>query len=154
VGSTIDEIDEMEPQREVESGQAFELPPDQAPTEGSIPIEGSEPVSDEVAWAKEQISGAIVDVLTELGTEIRRSVQHYQRQHRQEEITNIIISGGSAVMPGLASFIGAEVGIPAEVADPFVNIETASEEVSQVYLNDISPMLSIAVGLALRDMFE
>jgi len=148
-----DDVDEMATRLDVDA-QAYELPlePEAAPAGGSAKAE--EPLPEEVTWAKEHVSDALVDPLAELATEIRRSVQHYQRQHRQEQISKLLISGGSAGIAGLASFLEAEIGILAEVANPFAHIETDQEDASDAYLRDVGPTVAIAVGLALRDMVD
>ncbi len=111
-------------------------------------------IPQEVAYAREQVGEALYDRLSELATEVRRSVQHYQRGHRNEEITKLIISGGSAALPGIATFFEDELGISAEVADPFRNVQVDLTVTSEAYLRDIGPAASIAVGLALRDMLD
>ncbi len=143
--------DEHEPGGEAEA-QAPEEVGEPAATEEAA--EEAEPIAEEEQWARQQISEALVGPLTELATELQRSIQHYQRQHRQEQISTIILSGGSAGVPGLAEFLAAEVGIPAKVADPFANIQFDPDEVSKAYLRDVGPTVSIAVGLALRDMLD
>lgn len=155
-----DDVDEMATRLDVDA-QAYELPPE--PDTTLTPPTGKpdeqaeeqgEPEPDEVRWAKEHISDALVDPLSELGTEIRRSVQHYQRGHRNEQISKLLVSGGSAAIPGLAGFLEAEIGIVTEVANPFLNIETDPDDASAAYLHDIGPAVAIAVGLALRDMTD
>jgi len=166
-----DDADAMATRLDMDA-QAYELPPDQTaePEEEEYRLPGeeeeeavegaeagaeeAEPVPEEVRQAREQVSEALFDVLNELATEVRRSVQHYQRHHRQEQISALLLSGGSAVMCGLADFLGAEVGLPARVADPFANIQIDADEVSEAYLHDVGPAVSIAVGLALRDMID
>lgn len=155
--------DEMATQVEIDTSQAYELPPDQtgAGAEEEIPAESGEGeqelierLPEEVELATQQVSEAMVDVLAELATEVRRSVQHYQRQHRDEEISRVVISGGSALIKGLDEFLGAEIGIAAEIADPYQGIEWDPAEISEAYLKDVGPITSIAVGLAMRDIIE
>ncbi|MFO7947894.1 MAG: type IV pilus assembly protein PilM [Armatimonadota bacterium] len=152
--------DEMATQVDIDASAAHELPPEQEAEEGAEagaeqPVEAApEPVSEDVGWAQQQVSEAIIDVLAEIATEVRRSVDHYQRQHRDEQISTVLLSGGSAMIPGIAQFVGAEIGLPAEVADPFKHVEYDPAEVTEAYLRDIGPIASIAVGLAMRDMIE
>ncbi|MFP3904575.1 MAG: type IV pilus assembly protein PilM, partial [Armatimonadota bacterium] len=152
--------DEMATQVDIDSSAAHELPPEQQEEEAEPESEPGaakampEPVSEEVAWARDQVSESVIDILAEIATEVRRSVDHYQRQHRDEEISTVLLSGGSAMLPGIAQFVGAEIGLPAEVADPFKYVEYDPAEVTEVYLRDIGPIAAVAVGLAMRDMTE
>ncbi len=172
VDEGAEDTDDMATRLDVDA-QSYELPPDQpveaepgaeaavaAPEESGEPaateaaVAEAEPLSEEEQWAQQQVSEALIDPLTELATELQRSIQHYQRQHRQEQISTIILSGGSASIPGLTEFLGAEIGIPAKIADPFARIQFDPDEVSEAYLRDVGPAVSIAVGLALRDMLD
>jgi type IV pilus assembly protein PilM len=86
-----------------------------------------------------------------LTTELRRSLDFYRRQHRNEAIDRLILAGGSALIPGLADFVVADLAIPTEIANPFAGL-VVSDAVSAEYLRDIGPMCVIAAGLAMRDM--
>lgn len=106
---------------------------------------------DELA-AREVVYEAIAPSLVDLATEIRRSIDFYRRQHRNEEVDRLLLSGGSAVMKGLADFMAAETGITTVVADPFEHIQCEDRAISRQYLHEIGPAMVVAVGLALRDM--
>jgi type IV pilus assembly protein PilM len=101
--------------------------------------------------ASQQIYDAIAPILGELTTELRRSLDFYRRQHRNEAIDRLILAGGSALIPGLADFVVADLAIPTEIANPFAGL-VVSDAVSAEYLRDIGPMCVIAAGLAMRDM--
>jgi len=103
------------------------------------------------AAASQQVYDAIAPIIGELTTEIRRSLDFYRRQHRNESIDRVVLIGGSAVIPGIADFVYADLGVPTEVADPFAGL-TLTGEASTEYLRDIGPMCAIAAGLAVRDM--
>jgi len=101
--------------------------------------------------AAQQIYDAIAPILGELTTELRRSLDFYRRQHRNEAIDRLVLAGGSALIPGLADFVVADLAIPTEIANPFAGL-IVPETISPEYLRDIGPMCVIAIGLAMRDM--
>ena len=101
-----------------------------------------------------QVYEAIAQPLLDLAVEVRRSLDFYRRNHRNEDIERVVISGGTAAIPGLAEFLGAEIGVPTEVANPFEYVAIDEDEVSAQYLHDIAPMCVVAAGLAMRDMFD
>ncbi len=109
------------------------------------------PPSQGTDMARQQIYDTIVPVITEVTTELRRSLDFYRRQHRNENIDRIILCGGSALLPGLAQFVAADVGIYAELADPFARLAKDPSVAPDDYLRDIGPSCAVAVGLALRD---
>jgi type IV pilus assembly protein PilM len=147
-------LDDAATQLEVDTSQAYALPPDQ-PVAAAGPVATAAvaaPVPAEVEAVREQIYEAIAQPLLDLATEVRRSLDFYRRGHRDEDIDRIYLSGGSAAIPGLAEFLGAEIGLAVELADPFEHV-VVDEEASDEYLRDVGPMCVIAVGLAMRDMF-
>ncbi|NPV49427.1 MAG: type IV pilus assembly protein PilM [Armatimonadetes bacterium] len=151
-------IDEAATQLEVDtSGHAFQLPPSQvapAPPPPSAPPEAGRFTSPEIEKVKAQVYEAIAQPLLDLATEVRRSLDFYRRNHRNEDIDRVVLSGGTALIPGLAEFIGGEIGVPTEVANPFEHVVVDGSEVTAQYLRDVAPMLVVAAGLAMRDMFD
>jgi len=90
-------------------------------------------------------------VLIDLANELRRSIEYYSTRYgRMPE--RVFLCGGTAKMPHLDEFLTRELGIPVEVADPVKNLQVTVPGVSDRYLREISPMFSVAVGLAIRDM--
>lgn len=110
--------------------------------------------SEEEQASTEIICEAIIPNLVDLANEVRRSLDFYRRQHRNEEVDRIILSGGSAVLPGLDAFITNETGITTVLAEPFSYLVVNEDEPAPEYLRDIGPAMTVAVGLALRDMVE
>lgn len=150
-------LDEAATQLEVDPGsQAYALPPDQvAPAAAAAPsaVAPVAPVPPEVEAVQAQVYEAIAQPLIDLATEVRRSLDFYRRNHRNEDIDRILISGGTARIPGIATFIGGELGLNVEVADPFEHVAVESDAGGEAYLRDVGPLCVVAVGLAMRDMF-
>lgn len=64
-------------------------------------------------------------------------------------ISNMLLIGGGAMLPGLDRMIADVLGIAAMTANPFKNMSTASRVGSSALLRD-APLLVVAAGLALR----
>ena len=79
--------------------------------------------------------------------EVSRALQFYQDAVRGVDIDQLILIGGSAVIPGLAEVIAASTGITTRVANPFANMPMASA-VPRAHLRDDAPALMVACGLA------
>jgi len=100
---------------------------------------------------EDRVFDAISGVLIDLANELRRSIEYYSTRYgRMPE--RVFLCGGTAKMPHLDEFLTRELSIPVEVADPVKNLEVRVPGVSDRYLREISPMFSVAVGLAIRDM--
>lgn len=150
-------LDEAATQLEIDgASQAYAIPPDQtaaAPVAAPAAV-AKAPVAPEVEAVQSQVYEAIAQPLIDLATEVRRSLDFYRRNHRNEDIDRVLVSGGTASIPGLAQFMGGEIGMNVEVANPFGHLVVDEEELDESYLRDISPLCVIAVGLAMRDMFN
>lgn len=154
-------LDEEATQLEVDtSSQAFQVPPQPVTppppsTEGGVEAAPAAAfTSPEIEQVKAQVFEAIAQPLLDLAVEVRRSLDFYRRNHRNEDIDRVVLSGGTALIPGLAEFIGAEIGLPTEIANPFEHVAVDSTETDPEYLRDVAPMLLVATGLAMRDMID
>lgn len=90
---------------------------------------------------------AILPVMTRVCTELRRSLEFYLTRLRGQDISKIILTGGTAKLKNLAPFLSGELGLPVEVGNPFGMCEA---NYPPEYLADVAPMMAVAVGLALE----
>jgi len=112
-----------------------------------------------VAAAKAPQSGSMQDnvfqaisgVLMDLAVELRRSLDYYGTKYANPP-QRIFLCGGTAKMPKLDEFLTKELGIKCEVADPMKNLNVNVPAASPQYTKDISPLFSVSIGLAIREM--
>ncbi len=106
-----------------------------------IPVEGKR-----VADAQ-----PVIDMVNaELAGEIRRSFDFYRSSSHADTLHKVLLSGGSARLPGLVSFLSENLELPIEVANPLRAIKVDQRKFDIGHLNDISPQLAVSVGLSLR----
>lgn len=103
------------------------------------------PVGDDV---KTQVFAAMAPVLSELVTELRRSLEYYRGRSVDGVIDEILLCGGSAVIKNLDQFLASELGIPTRVADPFQYAPVTS----RTLMREQAASFAVAVGLGARDM--
>jgi type IV pilus assembly protein PilM len=108
----------------------------------------SSPQNEAVA---QQVQDAMAPVLMELAAELRRSIEYYATKS-QAPVEKLFITGGTAMIKNLDKFLTNELGLPVEVADPVKNVPVTSGRFSESYLKEISPLLTVSIGLAIRDM--
>lgn len=80
---------------------------------------------------------------------VRRALQFFFSTSDHVEINHLVLAGGTAAIPGLAEFIAEHIGIPATVANPFVDM-LLSPSVNATALTNDAPALMTCCGLALR----
>jgi type IV pilus assembly protein PilM len=113
---------------------------------------GPEPGQSEEEYLQSQVADAMIPILGELVTELRRSIEYYRSQSGAN-VDRILICGGTAKLPGLAPFLSAQLGAPVEVADPMRNV-TVVAKTDATYLSEVSPVFPVSLGLSVREMLS
>lgn len=83
--------------------------------------------------------------------DISRLTLMYERKYNQN-IEGIILTGGGARIPGIVEAFKKSVTVPVRIASPFDQIEIPL--FLKEMINKISPTYSVAVGLALKKLFN
>jgi type IV pilus assembly protein PilM len=98
--------------------------------------------------------GALAEVINtmngELAAEIGRSFDYFRSTSTQETIDRVLLSGGTAKLPGLAPFLSERLGVPVELLDPFRQIHVNPKAVSPDLIAEVGPQATVVVGLAIR----
>jgi len=97
----------------------------------------------------EDVKAVLNSAFEDIITEISRSFDYFRDTTNYETIDQIILSGGVALTKDFAQALSERVGVPVSIAEPFRNI-TVPDSFDQEYLKKVSPLVSVAVGLAMR----
>lgn len=81
--------------------------------------------------------------------QVTRSLQFFFSSSQDNDVDHILLAGGSASITGLAGLIQEKLGNRVSVANPFLQMNFASQIDTSAIEND-APSLMIACGLALR----
>jgi len=81
--------------------------------------------------------------------QIARSLQFFVSSSANRSIDSIVLAGGCSSIPGMEKIVEQSLGIPAYVANPFINMALSNKIKPQSLSND-APAMMIACGLALR----
>lgn len=140
------DLDDAEPTPE-EHSQVEDSSVAPPPVVAPVPVQSAyQPGSTE-----ESVFRAISSVLADLANEIRRSLEYYTTRYNKSP-ERIFLCGGTAKIPHLDEFLTQELGVKVEVADPISSLKVKVPSASDRYLHEISPMLAVSIGLAIRDM--
>ncbi len=85
-----------------------------------------------------------------LTSEMVRSLDFYAASHASHPVQKLLLSGGTALVPGIATELEQRLGIEARVLNPFPTIKVSKRKFDPDYLNRIGPMMMVPIGLALR----
>jgi type IV pilus assembly protein PilM len=84
------------------------------------------------------------------GVEIKRALDFYNASSSGAPVSYILLTGGSAKIPGLSAVIEETVGLPVQLMNPFNAISYDPAIFTQEYITAIAPLASIPIGLAIR----
>ncbi len=81
--------------------------------------------------------------------QIARSLQFFVSSSANRGVDSIVLAGGCSSIAGLEKLVEQNLGIPAYIANPFINMALSNRVKPQSLSND-APSMMIACGLALR----
>jgi len=90
---------------------------------------------------------AMEPVMTTILNELKRAIAFFGEKYASDRIEAIILSGGTAKLPGMVSYITEQVAIETQIANPWVGIQ---KEARFAVLSTEGPTFAVAVGLAMR----
>ncbi len=97
-----------------------------------------------------QIPKTLEQIFVPIGNELRYSFNLYAGQNESpKKVEKLILTGGSAILPQLTTYLTNLLGINTYVGDPFARV-LAHEELRPV-LNEIASRFAVSVGLAMRE---
>ncbi|PID78818.1 hypothetical protein CSA17_05135 [bacterium DOLJORAL78_65_58] len=96
----------------------------------------------------------VLDIVRTVASEIYKglepSLSYLKTAGEADGIDRIVLSGGGAHLPGLADYLSEVYAIPAEKADPLAGLDYDPDLFAAGQAEHLSPLLSVSVGLALR----
>lgn len=101
----------------------------------------SSPLGQRIGRATEPIMASIL-------TEVKKAVIYFSQKYKDQRIEQIILSGGTARIPGIDKYFAQSSGIETVIANPWKVL--ANQNIPKEILST-GPDYSIAVGLALKD---
>ena len=104
----------------------------------------------EESFSDPRLQGVIEKVNENLAMEIRRSLDFYNSNALEGKIGRVLISGGAAKIPKLVNAVSQRLALPVEILNPFRKIGCSEKEFDSDYLEQIGPLMAVAVGLATR----
>ena len=95
-----------------------------------------------------KIVTAVKPIMDTIVGEMKRAIAFYAEKHKEERVEAVLLSGGTAKLPGMVVYIAQSLGIEAQLANPWVGI---TRDARFHVLDTEGPTFTVSVGLALRD---
>jgi type IV pilus assembly protein PilM len=97
----------------------------------------------------EQIEPLIQPVKEFLAEEIHRALSFFWTAATDEQISSILLTGGTARVPGLVNLLSERLEVPVHIANPLANVHLA-HGIDRPALERDAAAFAIAVGLGVR----
>lgn len=95
-----------------------------------------------------QVLRALQSTLDNFSSEVVKSIKFFQTRYESVSVSGSLLSGFAATVPKLDEYIASKTGAPAQVADPWRDIQVSQE--SKAQLAPVAHEFATAVGLAKR----
>ena len=121
-------------------------------TEMGVSEEDAEQLKTDGAEGEDQ--GTVKDIIDRnieyAASEFNRQLSFFWNASGAEDgIDRIMLTGGGSLIEGLREELSEKTGLECESLDPFKAIE-CDEDFDSAYLKEISPLMSVSVGLGIR----
>ncbi len=93
----------------------------------------------------------ILNAITPIVNEVKYAINLFQSKN-ENKVEKIILSGGSAMLPNLPNYLSKVLDMKVIIGDPWAKI-SYPQELKQL-LNEIGPKMSVAIGLAMRNIYK
>lgn len=107
-------------------------------------IKGDWPEPDEVVTV-------VREVAEDVATALERSFAYLRTSGEADSADRLLVSGGGAKLPGLVPFLAERFNVEVEVVNPLKKIAYDESLFEEGPVEDLAPVLTVGVGLALRD---
>lgn len=96
-----------------------------------------------------KIGQTLNPILEAIAGDVKRAIITYREKNVNDTIKQVILSGGTSLLPGINEFFSKELSIQVQIGNGFTahNIENVPEEIMRE-----ASSYNVVVGLALRDM--
>jgi len=100
--------------------------------------------------ADPRLNDVLQKVNETIANEVRRSLDFYNSTAGDQRISKVYLSGGAAKTALLMEAVQQRLSLPVELLNPLSRLVVNEKEFDLEYLEEIAPMVTVAVGLATR----
>lgn len=97
----------------------------------------------------DEVPKAIIETISPIVNEIKYAMNLFESKY-SKKTEKIVLSGGSSLLPNLSKYLSNIMNINVFIGDPWTRVAYPPD--LKPLLNEIGPRLSIAIGLAMREL--
>ena len=100
------------------------------------------------------VAGMLQSVTESVLMEVQKTFDFFKATTSEDRIDRIVLSGGSARIPGVSYAMSERFDTLVEIFNPFQNVSYSPKDFDTEFLEEVGPACAIAVGLAMRKADE
>lgn len=100
----------------------------------------------------QQVMGVINSVSEDLAAELQKTIDFFVATSSVDRIDRVVMAGGSAQVLNLEEVLKDRFQVNVEVMNPFRSIRYSESDFDPEWINRHAPAMSVAVGLAVRQV--
>jgi type IV pilus assembly protein PilM len=123
--------------------------------EFNLPREDAErlKLGDEVGQvSRQQVDSVLSAASEDLAAELQKTVDFFVATSSVDQLDRVMLSGGGALVSNLASILQERFQVNVELLNPFRNIRYNESDFDPEWINNNAPAMTVAVGLAIRNV--
>jgi type IV pilus assembly protein PilM len=98
----------------------------------------------------EPVNQILLEEVTNLAKEVKKTIEFYTASVPDKPVQTVFITGGGAHLPHCLDEITKTLQLPCQVLNPFHNIQPNASAFNYEQINQLTPIASVAIGLAYR----
>jgi len=100
--------------------------------------------------AADSVAGILQTVSESVLMEVQKTFDFFKATTSEDRIDRVVLSGGSARIPGLAEAMSERFDSRVEIFNPFQTVTYNPKDFEAEFLEEVGPACAIGVGLAMR----
>lgn len=105
---------------------------------------------------EDQLEGKILQtikpVFDVIVNEVERAILSYQTHHPSQPIKRVVLTGGTAQLPGVVVYLADSLGIEVQIGNPWEGVQVEERMAEAVAQPENQVSYAVAVGLAMKQL--
>jgi len=103
---------------------------------------------------EDKLGGKVVSVIKPvfdiIVNEIEKAILSYQAQKPMHPVKRVVLTGGTARLPGVVVYLAESLGVEVQIADPWIDVKVPPQFEEDVHRLENQTHFAVAVGLGLK----
>lgn len=95
-----------------------------------------------------KVYGSVKPIIDQVLAEVKKVAAFYETRPASSAVKRVVLTGGTAMMPGLLGYFSQSLQLEVQLGNPFVNLILSDKQKQAVF--EAGPLFAAAVGLGMK----